>query len=310
MVRVGVSVAREGKDYQTIKNYVLKAEELGYDCVWMTDHLGTFPTISNDPYVEVLTILSALSGVTSKIRLGTLVLSNSYRHPSLLAKISSSLDDISDGRLEFGIGAGWFEAEYNSYGYPYPRDSERIEQLKEGVQIIKLMWTQESASFEGKYFKISDAVCSPKPVQKPHPPITIGGEGRKILHVVASEADMWNFRGFFTTLEDFKKKNSELDQICKEVGRDPSTLERSMIGLVITDADETKLQEKLNNMVKGRPGMTVEGLTSKGFYGSPEQCVDRLQNFMKAGASYFMLGRIDINQLELVRDRILKPAGI
>ncbi|MEK0325875.1 MAG: TIGR03560 family F420-dependent LLM class oxidoreductase [Nitrosopumilus sp.] len=310
MAKFGIALAREDKDFQTIKNFVLRAEELGYESLWLTDHFFTFPTPTNKPYLEVLSLLSALSAVTSKIRLGVLVIGNSYRLPSMLAKITSTIDNVSNGRLELGIGAGWFEPEYNAYGYPYPKASIRIEQLKEAVQIIKLMWTKESASFEGKHYKISDAICTPAPVQKPHPPITIGGEGERLLGVVAAEADRWNFRGFFATVEEFKEKNQELNLICSKIGRDPSTIERSITGLLLTDTDEGRLKEKLSNMTRMRPGLTAEDLLSKGFSGSPEQCVDRLQKFVAEGAGYFMLGRIDVSQLEMVMDRIVKPAGL
>jgi len=309
MAKFGLSMAREGKDFQTIKNYVLRAEEIGFESVWMPDHFFTFPTPSSKSYLEVLSLLSALAAVTSKIRLGILVLGNSYRPPAMIAKITSTIDNVSNGRLEVGIGAGWFEPEYNAYGYAYPKASMRIDQLKEAVQIIKLMWTQESPSFEGKYYKISEAICSPRPVQKPRPPITIGGEGERILGVVAAEADRWNFRGFFATVEEFREKSLELDRICNKIGRDPSTVERSIAGLLLTDSDDTKLKEKLANMAKMRPGLTVEDLLTKGFSGSPEECVSRLQKFVAEGASYFMLGRIEINQLEMVMDRIVKPAG-
>ena len=309
MAKFGISIAREDKDFQTIKNFVLKAEELGFESVWLSDHFFTFPTPSSKSYLEVLSLLSALAAVTSKIRLGTMVIGNSYRLPSMLAKITSTIDNVSNGRLEFGIGAGWFEPEYDAYGYPYPKASTRIEQLKEAVHIIKLMWTQESPSFEGKHYKISEAICSPLPVQKPHPPITIGGEGERILGVVAVEADRWNFRGFFATLEEFREKTLELDRICKNIGRDPSTIERSIAGLLLTDTDDIRLKEKLSNMTRMRPGLTVEDLRSKGFSGSPEECVVRLQKFVGEGAGYFMLGRIDVSQLEMVMDRIVKPAG-
>ncbi|MFQ6011889.1 MAG: TIGR03560 family F420-dependent LLM class oxidoreductase [Nitrososphaerales archaeon] len=309
MAKFGLSIARDGNDFQTIKNFVLRAEELGYESVWMTDHFFPFPQPTNKAYLEVLSVLSGLASVTSKIRLGILVLSNSYRLPSMLAKISSTIDNISDGRLEFGLGAGWFEPEYTAYGYPYPKASVRIAQLKEALQIIKLMWTQETPSFEGKHYKISEVLCSPKPTQKPHPPITVGGEGERILHVVAEEADRWNFRGYFATIEDFKKKSLELDNICKDVGRDPATVQRSIAGLLTTDADENKLKEKLEGMARYRPGLKVEDLLTKGFTGSPEQCGERLKSFVAEGASYFMLGRIDITQLEMVMDRVLKPSG-
>ena len=152
--------------FERVRNVVLECERLGYDSIWLDDHLMYGKT----PILECWTTLSALASLTAKIRLGTMVLCNSYRNPALLAKMAATLDVISNGRLELGIGAGVQKDEHEAYGIPFPKPSERIERMKEAVEIIKKLWTEENANYQGKYYTVNEAVCLPKPLQKPHPP--------------------------------------------------------------------------------------------------------------------------------------------
>lgn len=178
------------------RDYWREAERLGYDWASVGDHFMTNPVFGapdTAPWLEAWTSLAALAEATSRIRLGVLVSSVGYRHPAVLAKMAATLDVISGERLEFGIGAGYLEAEYRMYGLPFPPASVRIAQLAEAVQVCKLLWTQEHANFAGSSFTLVDAVSSPKPLQQPHPPIWIGGGGeQKTLRVVAEHADGWN----------------------------------------------------------------------------------------------------------------------
>ena len=151
--------------FNQVREVVLECERLGYHSVWLDDHL----MFGKRPILESWTTLSALSSITKKIKLGTMVLCNSFRKPALLAKMAATLDVISNGRLEFGIGAGTQKDEHIAYGIPFSNPSVRIDRMKEAVEIIKTMWTQEKASYEGKYYRIKEAVCEPKPMQKPHP---------------------------------------------------------------------------------------------------------------------------------------------
>ena len=163
-------------EFEAIKNIALKAEKEGYHSLWISDHLSYK---SCRERLESWTTLSALSSITEKIRLGTIVLCNLYRHPGLTAKMSSTLDSISKGRLELGIGACWNEIECSDFGISFPIPRIRLEMLRESVEIIKKLWTQERTTYNGRYFTLKDAYCEPKPVQKPHPPILIGGGGRE-----------------------------------------------------------------------------------------------------------------------------------
>jgi len=192
MIKFGVCIPQDGMTYERIRNVALKGEELGFDSVWLFDHLQSFPQPGRDPFIECWTTLSALAEATRHIRLGSLVLNAQYRNPALLAKMAATLDNISNGRLEFGIGAGgtiraeWSEklgytAEYRAYGMDFPeKPSNRIYKLQETVQIIKKLWTEDKVTFEGKHYRVKNAFCYPKPVQKPYPPLWIGGAGEKL----------------------------------------------------------------------------------------------------------------------------------
>lgn len=178
------------------------ADSLGYHGVGLGDHLFVHRgdmQLPDEPLLECYTTLGAIAAVTQRVIMTQVVGANSFRNPALLAKITSTLDNISGGRFELGIGSGWLREEYEAYGYSYPSNAERIDQLKEGIQIIKAMWTQEAPSFHGRYFQIEKAYSFPKPVQKPHPKILIGGSGKKILDVIARHADIVNIAPSITT---------------------------------------------------------------------------------------------------------------
>jgi len=198
LVKFGVYLPQVNVDFNTVKNVTQECERLGFDSVWLFDHLMAFGS-PEDNVLECWTTLSALSAATRRIRLGTLVLCNSFRHPSVLAKMAATLDYISDGRLDFGIGAGWFRPEYEAYGIPFPKASLRISQLAESLEIIKRMWTAEKATYQGKYYGVKDAVCNPKPVQKPHPPVWVGvmiGK-RRMFDIIARYADGWTISSLY-----------------------------------------------------------------------------------------------------------------
>jgi F420-dependent oxidoreductase-like protein len=194
---------------------------------WLFDHflpLGPDPT---GPCLEGWTLLSAFAAVTERLRLGLMVTGNTYRHPAVLANMGATVDIISHGRLDFGIGAGWNEIEHNWYGITLDPPGARIARFAEACKAIRLLWTQTTSTFEGKYYQLRDARCEPKPVQKPYPPFVIGGGGeRKTLNVVARYADVWNFAG--GPVEDFQHKMEVLDGHCAQVGRNPADIRRSI----------------------------------------------------------------------------------
>ena len=261
----------------SIKNVALRGEDLGYDSFWVMDHFHQIPNIGQpqEPMLEGWTAISVLAGYTSKIKLGTLVTGNTYRHPSVLAKIGATLDVLSKGRLIMGIGGAWNVEEATAYGIPFPPTKERLERLDEAVQVIRHMWTEDKANFEGRFYQLKDAYCNPKPIQKPYPPILIGGAGEKrTLKTVAKYADASNI---FGSLETVQKKLAILKAHCKEVGRDYGSIMKTKGGRVIF-GDRESIEKGFEQM-----GMNKEMV--KGFltYGTPEQVRQQIEDFADAG---------------------------
>ena len=276
-------------DFAKLKLRVLEAEALGYHSVWIMDHLiwkgNQLPFNEKGSVLESWTTLSALASLTRKIRLGTLVLCNSYRNPTLLAKMASTLDNISNGRLELGMGAGWHKEEYVAYGFPFSEAKRRIMQLREAVIIIKKMWTEKKPSFQGKYYSIKGAICEPKPLQKPHPPLWIGGAGEKLmLKVVAELADGYNVG---VSPQDFGRKMRILKKYCKRVNRDFNAIQKSWVGEVIVDEDEDTLARKIE---ASKPIQTpLEEYLKSTIVGSPEKCAEKGSQYVREGATLFIL---------------------
>jgi F420-dependent oxidoreductase-like protein len=238
MTLVGIKDPIEA--YETMTNVARSADETGYEAVWLVDHFHTVPVPSQEVTFECWTSLAALARDTKRIRIGQIVTCNSYRNPALLAKMASTLDVLSHGRLYFGIGAGWYEHEYKAYGYPYPDAPERLRQLREALQVIHAMWEQEEATFEGKYYQIRGAINQPKGVQKPHIPILIGGGGEKVtLKLVAQYGDACNVSGDLKTVEH---KLAVLRGHCETVGRDYESIYRTTGAFCsIADTDQEAL---------------------------------------------------------------------
>jgi F420-dependent oxidoreductase-like protein len=211
-------VADPVEKFETMTRCAQEAERAGFDALWLYDHFHTVPTPQLETTFECWTSMAALARDTKTIRLGQMVTCNGYRPPSLLAKMASCVDVMSRGRLILGIGAGWYEHEYQAYGYEYPETPERLRMLREALQVIKAMWTQERAQFAGSYYNLRAAINEPKPVQKPHPPIWIGGAGEKVtLKLVAQYGDACNFNA---DVETVRHKLNVLREHCETVGRD------------------------------------------------------------------------------------------
>jgi F420-dependent oxidoreductase-like protein len=276
------------EQFDLIKKTAKDAETLNYDSIWLTDHFHTtHPGAELAPVFECWTTLSALAAETENIKLGQIVSCNSYRNPALLAKMASVLDVISGGRLLFGIGAGWYEHEYWGYGFEFLKPSVRIGMLDEAVQIIKKMWTEEKVDFKGKYYNMENAINYPKPLQKPHPPILIGGGGEKLtLRVVAKHANIYNWWGNWL-LEDFKTKLEVLKRHCEEIGRDYGEIEKSCSTDVIIGESEKEIQSIVRELVKDGWDIKEESRENQ-LIGTPEQCVEQLKRFVEVGTTYFI----------------------
>jgi len=284
------------------KSVALKAEQLGYDAGYVYDHFipyyGDKRTL---PFFEAYTLLSAIAAITTKLRVGQVVTCNSYRLPSLLAKMSSTLDAISNGRLEFGIGAGWFEHEYNSYGYQFDSASARIEQLDESLIIIKKMWQKEKSSFKGKHYSIKNAICSPKPIQKPHPPIMVGGAGQKLIAVAAKHATRYNHP--FGTPEILQSKIEMLKIQCKKIDRNFEEIENSVLLRVLVGKDKDNIKQIATQLKKKNESISEFIMRSKDSIalGTPDEVIEYLQKYVNIGISYFIVNFIGLsNSLEML----------
>ncbi len=204
--------------FETMTRCALEAEAAGFDAVWAYDHFHTVPTPMHESVFECWTSMAALARDTHTIRLGQMVTCNSYRPPSLLAKMASCVDVMSHGRLILGLGAGWYQEEYDAYGYEYPETPDRLRMLREALQVIRAMWSEEEATFAGRFYNLRGAINEPKPVQKPHPPLWIGGAGEKVtLKLVAQYGDACNFNA---DLDTVRHKLEVLRAHCADVGRD------------------------------------------------------------------------------------------
>jgi F420-dependent oxidoreductase-like protein len=236
-IRFGVQTPQQHAAWRDLLALWQDIDTLGYDTAWGFDH---FLPIFSDPTgscLEGWTALAALAMATRRVRLGLMVTGNTYRHPAVLAKMATTVDIISGGRLILGIGAGWFELEHRAYGIPFHTTGGRLRRLDEALQVIKLLWTNERANFNGRYFTLENASFNPKPLQQPHPPILVGASGENVaLGIVAQHAQMWNS---FGTPEIFRAKISRLEDHCRRVGRDPATIEKSVLtegALALDDA--------------------------------------------------------------------------
>jgi F420-dependent oxidoreductase-like protein len=289
-LRFGIQAGVTDTPYAERRAYWREAEQLGYDWASVGDHFMANPAAGGretDPWLEGWTALAALAEATSRIRVGVLVTSVGYRHPALLAKMAATLDVISGGRLEFGIGAGYLEAEYRMYGLAFPPASVRIAQLDEAIRVCKLLWTQERTNFAGTYFTLTDAVCAPKPVQTPHPPIWIGGGGeRKTLRVVAEHADGWN--AFPAPLPVLEHKLDVLRDHCAAVGRDYDAIRKQMALNVIVRPGAAQVAEEVARFAAERH-LPVEQARQWAIAGTPGEVAARLAPYVGLGFDTFLL---------------------
>ncbi|NBQ99068.1 MAG: LLM class F420-dependent oxidoreductase [Actinobacteria bacterium] len=261
----------------------VKAEELGFDSIWVYDHFHNVPVPAHEAVFECWTTIAAISQRTSRIRLGQMVGCNSYRNPGLLAKITSTVDVISGGRLDWGIGAGWYENEYRGYGYEFKKPSDRIGMLRETVEIVKSMWTNAETTYEGKYYRLERANCDPKPLQKPTPPVWIGGGGEKVtLRVVAEHADVSNFG---SSVEEFVRKREILKGHCAAIGRDEETIRKTVSSEMFIRETEKEILEAGSRSLWGEP---AESWRSKALVGTPEQVSEKIQRYLDAGCTGFV----------------------
>jgi len=286
--------------YETMTQVAQTAEEVGYDSIWLFDHFHTVPEPTQEVTFECWTSTAALARDTKRVRIGQMVTCNGYRNPALLAKIASTVDVLSHGRLDFGIGAGWYEHEYKAYGYDYPDAPTRLRYMREGIQVILKMWSEEEAYFEGKYYQLRGAINQPKGVQKPHIPLLIGGGGEKVtLKLVAQYGDACNISN--QEPEATARKFSIIRQHCEDVGRDYNTIHRTvLLNCSVAATDELAYEKALQGGLARNTG-GPENLRTRALVGTPETVRKRLAEYEQAGVQEVIVFLSDSKDLEPVR---------
>jgi F420-dependent oxidoreductase-like protein len=225
-LRLGLKNSGQDTTIEALRAVWKIADDAGFDHVWVFDHLASIGTVGPDrPVYEGWALQAAIAQATSRVRLGAMVTGNTYRNPALLAKLAVTVDHLSGGRLEFGIGAAWAEIEHQMYGIEGL--DHRVGRLRESLEVITSLWTKDRTTLDGRYYRFNDAIGNPKPIQKPHPPIWIGAGGPQMMEVVVRYADVWNSSGA-STPQEATEKSKMLDAACQQAGRDPASIRRSV----------------------------------------------------------------------------------
>jgi alkanesulfonate monooxygenase SsuD/methylene tetrahydromethanopterin reductase-like flavin-dependent oxidoreductase (luciferase family) len=289
--------------YEQIRKIWMEAEACGFDSASLVDDFFPYDYPDRpvtDNFLECWITLSALARDTRTIRLGSLISCNSFRSPALLAKMAATLDVISVGRLNFGIGAGSLRLEHEPYGFPFHKISIRMDMLAEAIQLIKLMWTEEKATFKGKYYRLSEAVNNPKPIQKPNPPLWVGAEQEKMIRFAARYADVWNFTADLNPhpLADYEERIRTLENECDLIGRNPRSIRKSWLGVALLDQGKESINTKI---VMLKTKSATRGI-SEGIIGTADECIQRIGELSDLGVSEFILVMPEILQTKCLRD--------
>ncbi len=283
--RFGVTLPQIKRSWEQARDAALCFDRLGFDHLWVCDHVYGVPA-PELPIFEAWTELSAVGALTERAELGTLVTPPFLRNPAILAKQIATLDHITGGRVIPGLGAGWFEAEFVGTGSLFPSLSDRMTALEESAEILKRLFTEAKATYEGKFYAVRDAVCEPKPTRRP--PILIGGGGeRRLLGIVARHADIWNNLAVFQS--ELVRKIAALRKRCDEAGRDFESIEISQQCVVILAADETAAREALAKASKIYGGHMGAGIEAHGIWGTPERVIDGIERHLKLGCTMFVM---------------------
>ncbi|MGC8626293.1 MAG: TIGR03560 family F420-dependent LLM class oxidoreductase [Acidimicrobiales bacterium] len=300
----GVQLQAQRTTWPAYVAAVQAAEELGYSSVWTFDHLLPFAGPDDGACFETLTTLGAMALVTRRARIGALVNGVLYRHPVVLAKAVAQVDEMSEGRVELTLGAAWAEREFRAFGLGFPSLQERYERLDEALQVVKLLWGQGRCSFHGRYYQLEDAACEPKPVQSPHPPITIGGTGLGSLRAAARHASRLNVVGSPAKCAEVATK---LQQVCAQVGRDFDEIELSAhptLALAKSPVEAESVAER----IAANDWADLATVRDRWLIGGPEEVAEGIERYVQAGVSHFVFAiapPFDLGALELMQGQVL-----
>ena len=294
-MKLGVMIeGQEGIGWEEWRNITRWTEELGYESLWRSDHFFSFFGASRSiDALETMVSLAYTAMNSRRIRFGPLVLSMTFRHPGVLARMAAAIDQLSEGRLILGIGAGWNVPEHEAYGIELPPLKQRMDNLEEGIQVIKSLFEQESASFSGKRYTLKDAPMSPKPSQQPMPLLIGGGGEKRTLRMVARYASEWNMPA--QAVERYKEKVRILEEHCEREGRDPKSIDRSLMYSYITGTRQSEIDEKLAAVVERMPPQMRQQQPGQSrpqipwLVGTPDRIVEQIQELEELGVSRIML---------------------
>ncbi len=284
-VRFGVTLPQIKRTWQEARDAAIEFDRLGYDSLWVCDHLYGVPA-PQLPILEAWTQLAAIAAVTDQAKLGTLVTPPFFRNPAVLAKQIATIEQIAPGRTIAGLGAGWFKPEFEQTGCDFPDTRDRLTALEDMVEVMKRMWTDEKATYEGRFYSVNEAICEPKPEKKPE--ILIGGGGEKVtMAIAARHADTWNNMAVFQA--QLAQKVEALDKRCEEAGRDPASIERSQQCVVVIGEDDAAGQAGLEKAKKIYGGHMGGALEEHGIWGSPERVIEGIERHRALGVSFFVM---------------------
>jgi F420-dependent oxidoreductase-like protein len=307
-VRFGVTLPQIKRTWQEARAAAIEFDRLGFDSVWVCDHLYGVP-LPSLPIFEAWSELAAVAAVTERVELGTLVTPPFFRNPAVFAKQVATVDHIAGGRTIVGLGGGWFAAEFEAYGLPFPPLRDRLRALDETCQVLKRMWTEERVTFEGSQVTVRDAMCEPKPVRRP--PLLIGGGGERVLMgIAARHADIWN--NLAVSQGELAHKVEALRRRCAEVGRDFSSIEVSQQCLVVIAETEDGARTALERATRIYGGHMGGGLEAHGIWGAPAQVIERIRRHVALGCTLFVIeffGRDTREPARLFAERVM-PAFI
>lgn len=310
---VGIDPAEQ---WATMRGLAERADAGPWESVWVYDHFHTVPEPTAEATHEAWTLMAALAATTSRVRLGQMCTCMGYRNPAYLAKVAATVDLVSGGRVEMGIGAGWYEHEWRAYGYGFPGAGERLAMLREGVEIMRQLWSEGTSTYAGEHYRTDGALCRPLPLQDGGIPLWIAGGGeRKTLRIAAEHAAYTNFDG---TLEGFTHKSSVLEGHCRDLGRDFGSITRSANYNVVIGRDEAEVAERLaarRSRLEGLvPAEALEREIASASpdlpaVGTPEQVVEKLRPLVEAGMTYPILyfpeAAYDTSGIELFETEVL-----
>ena len=305
-MRIGLMIeGQEGLTWERWFRIADRVEALGLDALWRSDH---FVSLNGDPQRPALECWSSLTAVaqrTQQLRFGPLVSPMTFRHPALLARMAAAVDGLSGGRLVLGVGAGWNEAEHRSFGIPMPPVGERMDRLEEGIRVIKVLWGGGPVDLDGRFYPLRGAVANPRPVQRPGPPILIGGDGEvRLLRIVARHADEWNSHA--RSPEIYQAKRARLDEHCRAVGRDRTTIRRSWMSGVVIGRDQRAVAERgrwmqsfLPALHQVDPDAAAGALRQRGWLvGTPAEVALQLNTWSAVGVERVMLQWFDLDNVD------------